>query len=67
MTLCVAGCWFQGIRACLQNFNFSSGKPKLSPLSHTTRKENVPVGGSIDQAVQGMCPFREKPHQMKHV
>lgn len=67
MNLCVASCWFQGTRACLQNFSFSSGKPKLSPLGHTARKENVPAGGTVDQAVQGMCPCREEPHHMKHV
>lgn len=60
------GCWFQGIRACLQNFSFSSRKPKLSPLGHTKSKGNVPAGGTVDQAVRGMCPFREDPHQIIH-
>lgn len=72
MTLCVAGtlpvgCQYQGNRACLQNFNFSSCKAKLSPLGHTMSKGNVPAEGTIDQALQGMCPFREEPHQMIHL
>lgn len=60
MALCAAGgSQFHGIKACLQNLNLSSCKPKLSPLGHTMSKGNMAAGGTTDEAVschRGVSP-----------
>lgn len=64
MTLSVAGalpvgCWFQGIRACLQNFNFSSWNPKVSPLGHTMRGGTCPQEEPLTRLYKG-CVLSER-------
>lgn len=63
MALCAAGgSQFQEIRACLQNLNLSSCKPKISRLGHGMSKGDMAAGGIIDGAVS--CQGGVSPNDM---
>lgn len=63
MALCAAGgSQFQGIRACVQNLNLFSCKPKLSRLDHRMSKGDMAAGGIIDEAVS--CQRGVSPNDM---